>query len=594
MSDFIEKNLGKQVQQAKLFHEHVAKLYQSGQLAQHQFHCIEFESVGECVLHPPDGDGETVAIPIEVGVTRFCFGQGETACFHSFIDPGAIPSQIPQPDLITAYRRHGIGREDVSHAKDLYRTWSRLTNFVALRKSHDQASGWDFVSESETAAGPLFLLTKPKSKVEKFSTEKNLKWLTNKVGSDSPFILIEMEEFFKALAKISKNEKMNSFEQYWQKHSSIREREESAKARKDEQHVRIKCAFHAHLPETQQHCLCALSDARWFSCHPNSALLLAARDAGLDGVLPGDKDLSQWRFKDEVEVVEKPDKPVDPELTFQLPSSSPFTIANQPQRFANAKAQNNLRVLDIEREHYQPGNYFRGLRALVTGGNRGIGLALAKELHAQGAHVTITTRAPVNNLPEFDVISDMEMTDNEVGTRLAQACADKKPFDILVNNAGYFYEPVETITSLNFVEEMKMIDICAVGPLRVTSGLVNAGLLLANSKVIMITSQGGSISWRFEQNPEGHDFGHHMSKAAANMMGVLLAQELKSKSIAVGIFHPGFNKTDMTKKYEDIWEIEGAVDVSVGAKRVCHEIMMLNLSRTGKFINCEDGLEIPF
>jgi len=59
----------------------------------------------------------------------------------------------------------------------------------------------------------------------------------------------------------------------------------------------------------------------------------------------------------------------------------------------------------------------------------------------------------------------------------------------------------------------------------------------------MITSQGGSVSWRTTQNPEGHDYGHHMSKCAANMSSVLLAQEVKSKKIAIGIFHPGFNKT---------------------------------------------------
>lgn len=110
----------------------------------------------------------------------------------------------------------------------------------------------------------------------------------------------------------------------------------------------------------------------------------------------------------------------------------------------------------------------------------------------------------------------------------------------------------------------------------------------------MITSQGGSITWRTTQNPTGHDYGHHMSKAAANMMSVLLAQELKDKKIPVGILHPGFNKTGMTKKYEKIWEIEGAVDASEGAKRVMYEIGRLDLTSTGKFINCEDGLEIPW
>ena len=48
---------------------------------------------------------------------------------------------------------------------------------------------------------------------------------------------------------------------------------------------------------------------------------------------------------------------------------------------------------------------------------------------------------------------------------------------------------------------------------------------------LRIYSQGGSITWRTTQNPTGHDYGHHMSKAAANMMSVLLSQELKSKGM---------------------------------------------------------------
>ena len=92
----------------------------------------------------------------------------------------------------------------------------------------------------------------------------------------------------------------------------------------------------------------------------------------------------------------------------------------------------------------------------------------------------------------------------------------------------------------------------------------------------------------------GGDYGHHMSKAAANMASVLLSQEFKDKNIAVGILHPGFNKTGMTAKYAHIWEIEGAVDASVGAKRTFHEIAKINMETTGKFVNCEDGLEIPW
>ena len=62
----------------------------------------------------------------------------------------------------------------------------------------------------------------------------------------------------------------------------------------------------------------------------------------------------------------------------------------------------------------------------------------------------------------------------------------------------------------------------------------------------------------------------------------------------VQMLHPGFNKTGMTSKYAQIWEVEGAVDASVGAKRVLYEVKGATMERTGMFINCEDGLQIPW
>jgi len=267
-----------------------------------------------------------------------------------------------------------------------------------------------------------------------------------------------------------------------------------------------------------------------------------------------------------------------------------YTIADQPKRFANAKLENNKRVLDIDAV-YQP-KYVQGKTVLVTGGNRGLGLAIAKEFAAQGARVIITTRKP-ETIANLEVVSGIDVSDDDVAKKLVSALKGTK-IDILVNNAGYFYGPSESFSSLNFQEEKAMIDICAIGPLRITAALFNAGLLRQGSKVAMITSQGGSIEWRRIQNPKGGDYGHHMSKAAANMMGILVSQELKEFNIPVSVLHPGFNMTDMTKKYESIWEIEGAVDSSVGAKRVVHEIGLMNMSNTGDFINCEDGLMIPW
>ena len=83
---------------------------------------------------------------------------------------------------------------------------------------------------------------------------------------------------------------------------------------------------------------------------------------------------------------------------------------------------------------------------------------------------------------------------------------------------------------------------------------------------------------------KGGDYGHHMCRAACNIGGVLLSEELKKQGIAVLMLHPGFNRTGMTSKYSAIWDIEGAVEASVGAKRVLHEVKGATMERTGKFI----------
>jgi len=271
-----------------------------------------------------------------------------------------------------------------------------------------------------------------------------------------------------------------------------------------------------------------------------------------------------------------------------------FTIPDQPARFARAKEQKNERYLNIDSVY--DGAYLKGKRVAITGANRGIGLALAKELVAQGGKLIAICRSSSDELEALnpdEIVSGIDVTSDEACETISSQITGG-PIDILINNAGYFYEPEEKIDSLNFKEELKMIDICALGPLRVSANLKNNGILQEGSSVAMITSQGGSIDWRTTQNPSGGDYGHHMSKAAANMMSVLLSQEFKDQNIAVGILHPGFNKTGMTAKYSEIWEIEGAVDSSVGAKRVFYEIGKLNMETSGKFINCEDGLEIPW
>jgi len=270
-----------------------------------------------------------------------------------------------------------------------------------------------------------------------------------------------------------------------------------------------------------------------------------------------------------------------------------YSNPNQPERFAQQKATDCERALRIEKIF--DSSLLKDKVVLVTGSNRGIGLAIVEALVKYGAKVIATYR---NDAPKveglYKMISGIDVTIDKTMEKLAEELKGEK-VDILINNAGYFMVEIETIETCNFEEQLKMIDICSVGMLRVTKALVVNDLLAKNAKISFITSQGGSIQWRDTQNAgDNMDYGHHMSKAAANMAGKLLAIEMKRKGVSVSILHPGFNRTDMTKKYEHIWDIEGAVDSSIGAMRVLHEINKQNLETAGLFINCEDGLQIPW
>ena len=50
----------------------------------------------------------------------------------------------------------------------------------------------------------------------------------------------------------------------------------------------------------------------------------------------------------------------------------------------------------------------------------------------------------------------------------------------------------------------------------------------------------------------------------------------------------------MRRYNAEIWEVEGAVDPSMGARRVLEEIRLMTPQHNGLFINCEDGLQIPW
>ena len=176
---------------------------------------------------------------------------------------------------------------------------------------------------------------------------------------------------------------------------------------------------------------------------------------------------------------------------------------------------------------------------LIVGASRGLGNELAKK-YAAGEENTViatsrsekdessSTPASIRWIPVIDVSSEA------AGVKLATSCKNSGPFDVVIITAGYF--GTETFDQPKWDEEVKMYTTSAIGPVFIVHHLVKAGLVSQGAKIILVSSESGSITLRHESEGGGN-FGHHASKAALNMVGKLLSLDLKDQGIAVGIVH---------------------------------------------------------
>lgn len=98
----------------------------------------------------------------------------------------------------------------------------------------------------------------------------------------------------------------------------------------------------------------------------------------------------------------------------------------------------------------------------------------------------------------------------------------------------------------------------AISPPFIVHALSRASMLKSGSKIILVSSESGSITLRHESEGGGN-YGHHASKAALNMVGKLLSLDLKEKGVVVSVVHPGFMRTEMTRGvgFDKFWDDGG-------------------------------------
>jgi NAD(P)-dependent dehydrogenase (short-subunit alcohol dehydrogenase family) len=196
--------------------------------------------------------------------------------------------------------------------------------------------------------------------------------------------------------------------------------------------------------------------------------------------------------------------------------------------------------------------------ALITGANRGIGFELCRQLATRGETVVAVCRKSspeLDGLAEQDpsrvrIEAEVDVTDVDSVAALGDRLRGQS-LDLLVHNAGILTAG-DALGEIDFDEARRQFDVNALGPLRLTEALLEN--LTKGSKLVIITSRMGSIA----DNTSGGRYGYRMSKAAVNIAGMSLTQDLRPRGVAVAILHPGFVRTGMTGGRGDVTADEAA------------------------------------
>ena len=185
------------------------------------------------------------------------------------------------------------------------------------------------------------------------------------------------------------------------------------------------------------------------------------------------------------------------------------------------------------------------MRILITGANRGIGRGLRKAYAARGDEVLWSSREAAGDPGHFQV----DLTSPDDVQALGAQVSD--PLDLLVANAGVYLDKGQALDG-GYPASM-WADTFAVN---VTGVFLTVQALLpqlraGQGKIAIISSQMASHT-----RAPGGSYIYRASKAASLNLGRNLASDLRRDGIAVGIYHPGWVRTDMGGANADISEDE--------------------------------------
>ncbi len=232
---------------------------------------------------------------------------------------------------------------------------------------------------------------------------------------------------------------------------------------------------------------------------------------------------------------------------------------------------------------------------LITGANRGLGLAFTEQYAARGWNVLATCRdvaaaTDLHQLAERHAALRIEpldvARDDQVAALAARYAA--QPVDVLLNNAGiYGTLSRQALGSLDFVEAQRVIDVNALGALRVSAAFLPQ---VAASQQKKIISLGGGLGAQSIGSLFGGHYFMKMSKAAHLMAMGILQTETRDRGIIVVMISPGRVATQLMR---DSGWTGAALSPADSARLVSARIDALEPAMHGRLITYE-GQIVPW
>jgi NAD(P)-dependent dehydrogenase (short-subunit alcohol dehydrogenase family) len=217
--------------------------------------------------------------------------------------------------------------------------------------------------------------------------------------------------------------------------------------------------------------------------------------------------------------------------------------------------------------------------ALITGANRGIGLALVKAFAGRRDKVFACVRATSDrdaldafavSTPQWVEVIEMDVSDPAQIGRVRRKL-EAEPIDVLINNAGIGGPDRQSATDMDFDGLIETLNVNTIAPLRVATAFL-PNVKAAKGKIITLSSQMGQV-----QSASSDSLAYRVSKQAVNKLMRGLATELKPLGIPVLIVHPGWVKTEMGGEGAQLTPEDSAAQLQ-------KLIDKLDIASTGKFL----------